>query len=195
MLNIVLLVLLFAVKPAPSINFFNQLSDAAISLTEQKVIYDPSYVTIPYPNGDVAPDKGVCTDVVIRAYRRVGIDLQREVHQDMVAHFDLYPTTWGLKKADANIDHRRVQNLQVFFERHGAKLPVTLNASDYRSGDIVTWELSHGIVHIGLMVDKLSNDDKKRHMIVHNMGGGQVLADCLFNFKITGHYRYKKGGA
>ncbi|MCW3125486.1 MAG: hypothetical protein JWO03_1144 [Bacteroidetes bacterium] len=193
MLKTVFLALLCIVKPVASwVNFFDNLSDAAISLTDQKVTYDPTYVTIPYPNGDVAPDKGVCTDVIIRAYRKVGIDLQKEVHQDMVAHFDLYPNIWGLKKADANIDHRRVQNLMVFFERHGARLPMTLNAADYKPGDIVTWDLGHGIVHIGVMVDRLSTDDKKRRMMVHNMGGGQVLADCLFNFHITGHYRYGK---
>jgi uncharacterized protein YijF (DUF1287 family) len=177
---------------ATTVDFFGRLSDAALSLTAQKLRYDPAYVSIPYPNGDVAPDRGVCTDVVIRAYRKLGIDLQKEVHEDMVAHFDLYPTIWGLKRPDTNIDHRRVQNLQVFFERHHAALKVSARAEDYHSGDIVTWDLGGGVAHIGIVVDRVSAEDKRRHMLVHNIGGGQVLSDCLFSYKITGHYRYQK---
>jgi uncharacterized protein YijF (DUF1287 family) len=191
MQRIITLVFLLIVNiAATSVDFFDRLSDAAIGLTHQKVRYDPAYVSIPYPNGDVAPDKGVCTDVVIRAYRKLGIDLQKEVHEDMVAHFELYPKIWGLKTPDANIDHRRVQNLQVFFKRHNASLPVSSKAEDYKTGDLVTWDLGHSIAHIGIIVAPLSGQDAKRHLIVHNIGGGQELSDCLFTYTITGHYRY-----
>ncbi len=169
--------------------FARRLSDAAITLTLQPVGYDPTYFTIPYPNGDVPADKGVCTDVVIRAYRKLGIDLQKEVHEDMQANFVRYPQKWGLKHTDKNIDHRRVPNLMTFFERHGTVLRVTDAAADYLPGDIVTWNLGGGITHIGLVVNRHS-DDNARYLIVHNIGGGQVVEDCLFKFAITGHYRY-----
>lgn len=191
---IAVILLLTLTAASTKVDFFGRLYAVAIGLTAQKVKYDPAYVSIPYPNGDVAPDKGVCTDVVIRAYRKLGIDLQKEVHEDMVAHFDLYPKIWGLTKPDASIDHRRVQNLQVFFKRHNAELPISQKAPDYSPGDIVTWDLGNGIVHIGIVVDRLSDENKTRHLIVHNIGGGQVLSDCLFRFKITGHYRYRKNG-
>lgn len=135
--------------------------------------------------------KGVCTDVVIRAYRILGIDLQQEVHEDMKANFSLYPKTWGLKQPDKNIDHRRVPNLMMYFSRKGEELSKTLNPSDYLAGDIVCWDLGGGITHIGIVVNKRSSDGK-RNSIVHNIGAGQVLADCLFDFVIIGHYRYKK---
>jgi uncharacterized protein len=171
-------------------DFFNNLSEAAISLTQQKVVYDPKYYSIKYPNGDVPPDRGVCTDVIIRAYRKLGIDLQKEIHEDMKENFSAYPKNWGLKKTDKNIDHRRVPNLMKFFDRHNAKLSITDNAHDYKPGDVVCWNLSGAITHIGIVVDKKS-DDGKRNLIVHNIGGGQVLADCLFEYKIIGHYRYR----
>ena len=169
--------------------FFNKLSKSAISLTDQKVIYDPKYYVIKYPNGDVPSDRGVCTDVVIRAYRKLGIDLQKEVHEDMKSNFSDYPKTWGLKTTDKNIDHRRVPNLMKFFERRNAKLSVSDKPDDYKPGDVVCWNLGGAITHIGIVVDKKSNDGK-RNLIVHNIGGGQVLADCLFEYKIIGHYRY-----
>ena len=172
-------------------DFFNKLSESAISLTNQKVIYDPKYYVIKYPNGDVPSDRGVCTDVVIRAYRNLGIDLQKEVHEDMKENFSVYPKNWGLKTTDKNIDHRRVPNLMKFFERHNAKLSITDNSIDYKPGDLVCWNLGGAITHIGIVVDKKSNDGK-RNLIVHNIGGGQVLADCLFEYKIIGHYRYSK---
>lgn len=172
-------------------SFEEKLSDAALSLTKDRVTYDPSYFSIPYPNGDVPSDKGVCTDVIIRSYRKLDIDLQKEVHEDMVAHFGLYPKIWGLKKTDKNIDHRRVPNLMVFFERRGSKLAITQKPEDYRPGDIVCWNLGGAVTHIGLVVDRKSTD-QKRYMVVHNIGGGQVLEDCLFDFKIIGHYRYKQ---
>ena len=171
--------------------FAQKLSDAALLLTKDQVKYDPAYYSIPYPNGDVPAGRGVCTDVVIRAYRKLGIDLQKEVHEDMKANFEKYPKKWGLKRTDRNIDHRRVPNLMTFFSRKGTVKTVSKNASDYVPGDIVTWELPHGLTHIGLVVDKKSRDGK-RYLIVHNIGAGQVVEDCLFAFTITGHYTYKQ---
>ena len=166
-----------------------RLANAALSLIHQQVNYDPSYFKINYPNGDVPPDKGVCTDVVIRAYRLIGIDLQKEVHEDMNQHFNLYPNIWGLRHTDTNIDHRRVPNLMKFFERKGTVLPITNNPDEYLPGDIVCWDLGNGQTHIGIVINQKS-DDKKRYLIVHNIGRGQEVSDCLFNFKIIGHYRY-----
>jgi uncharacterized protein YijF (DUF1287 family) len=184
-------IILFSSLLFAQVTFNNKLSDAAISLTKDEVIYDPSYFKIKYPNGDVPYDKGVCTDVIIRAYRKLNIDLQQLVHEDMKAHFKLYPNKWGLKKTDTNIDHRRVPNLMVFFERFGKTKPTSTNANDYKPGDIVCWNLGGSITHIGIVVNKKS-DDGKRFLIVHNIGDGQVLEDCLFNFKIIGHYTYTK---
>lgn len=164
---------------------------AAEDLTKDQVIYNGTYFRIPYPNGDVPEPYGVCTDVVIRTYRKLGIDLQKEVHEDMKAHFSKYPKYWGLKKIDTNIDHRRVPNLRTFFQRKGKSIAVTNQAQDYLPGDIVSWKLSNGLTHIG-MVSKTLSKDKKRYLIVHNIGAGQVFEDCLFQFKITGHYRYGK---
>lgn len=172
-------------------DFGNKLSDAALLLTNQKVEYDPQYFSISYPNGDVPAGKGVCTDVVIRAYRKLGIDLQKEVHEDMKANFGLYPKNWGLKTTDKNIDHRRVPNLMKFFSRFGTEKPITTNASDYAPGDIVAWNLTGSVTHIGIVVDKKSPDGK-RYMIVHNIGFGQVMDDVLFEYKIIGHYRYSR---
>jgi uncharacterized protein YijF (DUF1287 family) len=190
LLNLLLLVGTFNLATGQT-NFYDKLSDAALGLTKQKVVYDPAYFTISYPNGDVPADKGVCTDVVIRAYRKVGIDLQKEVHEDMTANFNKYPKKWGLKYSNTSIDHRRVPNLMVFFARHGKIEPITDKSDDYLPGDIVCWNLGGAITHIGLVVNKKSTDSK-RNLIVHNIGGGQVLADCLFEFKIIGHYRYGK---
>ena len=172
-------------------DFLIKLAKAAENLTLQNVSYDPSYFSIPYPNGDVPKDKGVCTDVIIRAYRALGIDLQKEVHEDMKAHFESYPKNWGLKKTDTNIDHRRVPNLMTFFKRNQAQLAITNKPKDYQAGDIVCWNLHGGINHIGIVSTQYHSTTKKP-LIVHNIGAGQVLEDCLFNFKIIGHYRYKK---
>lgn len=171
--------------------FYSRLSDAAIVLTRQKVTYNPGYFSIGYPNGDIPADKGVCTDVVIRAYRKLGIDLQKEVHEDMLANFGKYPNNWGLTRPDKNIDHRRVPNLMTFFERHGTVLKITSNPEDYYPGDIVCWNLGAAVTHIGIVVNKKSADGK-RCLMVHNIGAGQVVEDCLFSFKIIGHYRYEK---
>lgn len=170
-------------------SFYQQLSEATLTLTLDDIEYDPSYFSIPYPNGDVPKGKGVCTDVVIRAYRKIGIDLQREVHEDMKSNFSKYPKNWGLKTTDKNIDHRRVPNLMTFFTRKGTVKPTSQNPNDYVPGDIVCWSLGGGITHIGLVVNKKSSDNK-RYLIVHNIGNGQVLEDFLFNYKIIGHYNY-----
>lgn len=190
-----LLVLLFTLSAlsytAGQANFSEKLSEAAIELTTQDVVYDPSYFSIAYPNGDIPSNKGVCTDVVIRAYRKLGTDLQKEVHEDMKANFSKYPKNWGLSSTDKNIDHRRVPNLMVFLSRHGMVKPMTDISTDYVPGDIVCWNLGGGTTHIGLVVNKKSIDGR-RYLIVHNIGGGQVLADCLFDYKIIGHYSYEK---
>lgn len=165
------------------------LSTAALELTTQNVTYDPSYFSIDYPNGDVPANKGVCTDVIIRAYRKVGIDLQKLVHEDMKANFSKYPKNWGLKSTDKNIDHRRVPNLMTFFSRNNANIQISQNPKDYLPGDVVSWSLGGGLTHIGIVVNKKSTDGN-RYLIVHNIGGGQVLEDCLFSYKIIGHYRY-----
>jgi uncharacterized protein YijF (DUF1287 family) len=172
-------------------DFAQKLDKAAIEVTKQKVTYDPTYFRIDYPNGDVPSDKGVCTDVIIRIYRKLGIDLQKEVHEDMSSNFNKYPKNWGLKSTDTNIDHRRVPNLMVFFSRHGQVKKISSVPDDYIPGDIVTWDLGGGIPHIGLVINKKSNDNK-RFLIVHNIGRGQQIEDCLFSYKITGHYTYKK---
>jgi uncharacterized protein YijF (DUF1287 family) len=169
--------------------FLSNLSSAAIERTQHVVRYDPAYVRLPYPGGDVPADTGVCTDEVIRAYRAVGIDLQKEVHEDMAANFSAYPRKWGRREPDPNIDHRRVPNLMVFFSRKGEVLPITDRAEDYSPGDLVTWDLGRGLTHIGMVVDK-KTVFSRRYMIVHNIGAGPKLEDVLFDWKITGHYRY-----
>lgn len=171
-------------------NFFFRLADSALTLTKNQVRYDPAYRRISYPNGDVPAHTGVCTDVVIRAYRKLGIDLQQLVHEDMQAHFSEYPKLWGLKSPDKNIDHRRVPNLMVFFKRKGTALTISSNPPDYQPGDLVCWDLGGGITHIGLVSNQRSGD-KSRFQIIHNIGSGQVLADCLFQYKIIGHYRFR----
>ena len=132
---------------------------------------------------------GVCTDVVIRSYRALGHDLQELVHKDMKANFKLYPKNWGLKRTDTNIDHRRVPNLQKFFERHGTVLNKSKNASDYKPGDLVTWVVGRNLPHIGIVVSKRSWDSK-RPLVVHNIGAGPKMEDVLFEYPITGHYRF-----
>ena len=158
--------------------------------TQHPVRYDGKYVRIPYPGGDVPADTGVCTDEIVRIYRAVGIDLQKLVHEDMAAHFDEYPSRrrWGRRDPDANIDHRRVPNLIVFFRRKGEVLPATTRAADYQAGDIVTWDLGRGVDHIGMVVDRRGPSGAS--MIVHNIGDGPKMEDALFSWRITGHFRY-----
>lgn len=154
------------------------------------VLYTPKYEKIAYPNGDVNPRTGVCTDVIIRAYRELGIDLQVEVHKDMKANFSKYPKAWGLKAPDTNIDHRRVPNLETFFTRFGLVKKITSNPDDYEAGDIVTWRLNGTLPHIGIVLKEKSADGK-RPLVFHNVGYGQVKEDFLFEHKITGHYEYR----
>ncbi|MCH2087898.1 MAG: DUF1287 domain-containing protein [Pseudoalteromonas sp.] len=173
-------------------DFYIKIVEAAKERTEHFVVYNGSYRKIDYPNGDVPKNIGVCTDVVIRTYRALGIDLQALVYEDMRDNFSLYPSKriWGLTKPDTNIDHRRVPNLQVFFERHGESQVTSDTAADYQAGDIVTWILPNNRPHIGIVTDELSKD-KLRPLIVHNIGWGPKMEDMLFTYKITGHYRYK----
>jgi len=180
-------------QPARIDDFTRRLIDAAIERTSHRVTYDGSYRRIDYPGGDVPDGVGVCTDVIVRAYRVLDIDLQKEVHEDMKAAFSAYPADWGLSRPDSNIDHRRVPNLQTFFTRHGEKLPVTDDPDDYRPGDLVTWMLPRNLPHIGLVTDRRSADGE-RPLIVHNVGRGPKVEDFLFEYPITGHYRYRGGG-
>lgn len=190
-LPIKLALIFFSTAASAQDDFYLKLSDAAIELTKQKVFYDPQYYSISYPGGDIPADRGVCTDVIIRAYRKLGIDLQMEVHADMAANFNEYPKIWGLKKPDTNIDHRRVPNLMTFFSRHGETKSITSDPKDYSPGDIVTWDLGGGIPHIGIVINRRSADDK-RLLIVHNIGNGQEISDCLFTYRVTGHFTYRK---
>lgn len=165
-----------------------RLVAAAMEQTTKPVRYDGSYRRIGYPGGDVPEDVGVCTDVLIRAYRRLGVDLQVLVHEDMRRAFDAYPKLWGLRRPDPNIDHRRVPNLQTFFRRRGAAVAVTTRATDYRAGDVVSWMLPGNLPHIGIVSDRVSPGGTP--LIVHNIGRGPELEDMLFAFPITGHYRF-----
>jgi uncharacterized protein len=179
-----------AVSPARQ-QFLQKLVDAAVERTHHIVRYDPAYVRIPYPNGDVPATTGVCTDEIIRVYRVVGIDLQKEVHEDMLHNFSAYPNQrrWLLAHTDTNIDHRRVPNLMAFFARKGEQLTVGARSEDYFPGDLVTWDLGGNVPHIGIVVDSKSARTG-RYLIVHNIGRGPQMEDVLFNWKITGHYRY-----
>ena len=173
---------------AQSPSFSDRLVAAAVSQTAARVTYDGSYRRIAYPGGDVPPSVGVCTDVVIRAYRAVDIDLQVKVHEDMLRAFRTYPRLWGMAAPDSNIDHRRVPNLQTFFRRHGAELRVTRDAGAYVAGDLVTWLLPGNLPHIGIVTGRKAPSG--RPMIVHNIGRGPEVEDMLFAYPISGHYRY-----
>ena len=153
--------------------------------------YDPRYTRLSYPLGDVPRERGVCTDVVIRAYRDgLGIDLQSAVHDDMRNTFQSYPKIWGLKAPDANIDHRRVPNLQTYLRHRGASLPISVRASDYRPGDLVTQQLPGNLPHIAI-VSHRTNEEGSRPLVIHNIGKGARSEDSLFTFTITGHYRFE----
>lgn len=165
-----------------------QLVAAAVAQTRTPVTYDGSYRRIAYPGGDVPETIGVCTDLVIRAYRRIGVDLQVEVHEDMKRAFMSYPRIWGLSRPDPNIDHRRVPNLQTFFRRAEAELPLSSDADAYRPGDLVTWMLPGNLPHIGVIADGRSTAGSP--LVVHNIGRGPEVEDILFSYRITGHYRY-----
>ncbi|MEE4219217.1 MAG: DUF1287 domain-containing protein [Xanthomonadales bacterium] len=185
-------IVFFSLPVAAIADSFEQaLATAALERTTHSVRYDGSYMTIAYPGGDVPADVGVCTDVVIRAYRATGTDLQQLVHEDMSENFERYPSKriWGLQEPDSNIDHRRVPNLQVFFKRHGTDLPVSDRADAFLPGDIVTWTLPGNLPHIGIVSDRVDPASGRR-MVVHNIGAGPVLEDMLFKYPVTGHYRY-----
>ena len=191
LLVVLLLALPAFAAPAPR-SVLKTVADAASAQTAERVVYDGRYVRIAYPNGDVPPGTGVCTDVVIRAYRKAGLDLQRLVHEDMKKNFTAYPKNWGRREPDSNIDHRRVPNLMIFFDRAKAGRPVTKLAPDYKPGDLVTWDLGGGVTHIGVVVEDPLGGAKP--LIVHNIGRGPKREDVLFDWKITGHYRYDPSG-
>ena len=186
-------------KSSPQLKHF---IDGAVEQSKVTTGYDPSYVKLDYPNGDVPNDTGVCSDVVVRAFRKAGIDLQKEVHEDMTRAWAEYPKKWGAKGTDSNIDHRRVLNLTTYFDRQGKSQPITNDRADYLPGDIVAWELSDGVEHIGILTNlyhptrdaragtPVWSDSDKHYLIVHNIGAGARVEDVLLDWKIIGHYRY-----
>lgn len=184
-------ILLFALSILLSAQAWALQADALVTAAREQVgvtlSYDPAYRRLSYPNGDVPLNTGVCTDVIIRALRQQGLDLQQAVHQDMRANFRLYPKNWGLSRPDSNIDHRRVPNLMTWFKRQGWALPLGQDAERYRSGDIVTWDLGGGLTHIGIISDRQAGSGVP--LVLHNIGRGTQEEDILFSFKITGHYR------
>ena len=179
--------LLLAQGPAPG------LVTAARAQLSVTVVYDPRYARFPYPGGDIPLNRGVCTDVLIRAYRAQGVDLQRLVHEDMIRAWDAYPRDWGLKAPDRNIDHRRVPNLATFFTRHGLSLPATRDPKHYLPGDVVMWRLPSGLPHTGLVSDRRSPDGTP--LVIHNIGWGTKEEDRLFAYTLTGHFRYPRPSA
>lgn len=181
---VVFLLLALPARADPTID----LVAAARSQVGVTLLYDASYQSIAYPMGDVPPERGVCTDVVIRAFRALGIDLQREVHDDMARHFAAYPQAWGLSRPDRNIDHRRVPNLATWFTRQGHARAITDDPADYQAGDVVAWHLDNGRPHIGIVSDRRSRDGA-RLLVIHNIGWGAQEEDVLFDYRITGHFR------
>jgi uncharacterized protein YijF (DUF1287 family) len=171
------------------LKLIQQLTSAAEERSHHQVTYDPGYVGIAYPGGDVPSSSGVCSDEIIRIYRAVGVDLQKEVHEDILRDASAYPLSiWQQKKADSNIDHRRVPNLMTFFERNGESLRITSRSADYGPGDLVAWDLGNGHTHIGMVAEPKTLFG--RHLILHNIGAGPKMEDVLFDWKIIGHYRY-----
>ncbi|HMJ24789.1 MAG TPA: DUF1287 domain-containing protein [Pyrinomonadaceae bacterium] len=175
--------------PANSSPILKLIIDGTVEQIGKTTSYDPSYQKIEYPNGDVPIETGVCSDVIVRAFRKGGIDLQKDLHEDMKGNFSAYPTRWGLKSPDANIDHRRVPNLQTYFGRKGKSLSPGGANETFLPGDIVTWDLGFGTPHVGMVVNVWSKPTG-RYLIVHNIGAGTLMEDVLFSWKITGHYRY-----
>jgi uncharacterized protein YijF (DUF1287 family) len=175
--------------PPNSAPALKSIIDGASDQVGKTTSYDPSYQRLEYPNGDVPLETGVCSDVIVRAFRKGGIDLQKDVHEDMKSNFSSYPTKWGLSSPDKNIDHRRVPNLQTFFDRKGKAVPTGNDAENYLPGDVVTWDLGGGVDHVGL-VSNVWYKPSQRYLIIHNIGAGTRMEDVLFTWKITGHYRY-----
>lgn len=166
-----------------------EIADAAQARTQANVRYDPAYVRLTYPGGDVPVETGVCTDVVIRTYREaLGFDFQKAVHEDMSANFSAYPKIWGLTRADKNIDHRRVPNLEAYLERQGASLGASDNKDNFKPGDIVSWRLGGSLPHIGIVTDRTAEDGTP--LIVHNIGAGPKEENILFKYPMTGHFRF-----
>jgi uncharacterized protein YijF (DUF1287 family) len=163
--------------------------DGAVDQVGKTTSYDPSYQKLDYPNGDVPIETGVCSDVIIRAFRKANVDLQKDVHEDMQANFSAYPTRWGLKGPDSNIDHRRVPNLETYFARKGKSQGIANRSDDFQPGDLVTWDMGTGQDHIGMVVNVWFKPSQ-HYLIVHNIGAGTRMEDVLFAWKITGHYRY-----
>lgn len=186
-MRVFLLVLLLSVTPAKA-DFAKELAQAAADRANHRVVYDPSYVSIPYPMGDVPANTGVCTDVVIRAFRALGIDLQQRVHVDMKRSFSKYPKIWGLRRTDTNIDHRRVPNLETFLKRRGAALPLSSDPAAFQPGDIVSWRLPNNLPHIGIVTDRKGRSGA--YMIAHNIGAGPQVEDMLFDYRIHRHFRW-----
>lgn len=182
------LALAHAVDAEPSVG--QRVAAAALAQVGATVDYDPAYTRLAYPGGDVPLARGVCSDVVVRALRRLGVDLQQLVHEDMRASFSAYPRKWGLRRPDRNIDHRRVLNLQTFFARRGLALAISQHARDYASGDIVAYTLPGGLPHIGIVAAQRSADGA-RPLLIHNIGAGTQLEDRLFDYEIVGHYRWR----
>jgi len=188
---------LFAFPFLPSIASRGETKAASLIVHARQQIgvttlYDGAYVALDYPGGDVPEERGVCIDVIIRAYRQAfDFDFQQHVHEDMAANFSAYPDRWGLTRSDRNIDHRRVPNLMTFFKRQGASLGVSQKSEDYLPGDVVSWNLGGGITHIGVVSNIPSRSHPNRYQMIHNIGAGQVLEDCLFSYRITGHFRYR----
>jgi uncharacterized protein YijF (DUF1287 family) len=163
--------------------------DGSVDQVGKTTSYDPSYQKLEYPNGDVPIETGVCSDVIVRAFRKGGIDLQKDIHEDMTSNFSAYPTKWGLKAPDSNIDHRRVPNLQTFFTRKSKSLSTNSVSENFLPGDVVTWDLGLGVDHVGI-VSNVWYKPTQHYLIVHNIGGGTRMEDVLFSWRITGHYRY-----
>jgi uncharacterized protein YijF (DUF1287 family) len=178
-------------RPISAIPQIKKVVDSAIDQTRQTFEYDASYAKLDYPNGDVPLERGVCADVIVRAFRNAGFDLQKEVHEDMVRHFSQYPAKWGARKPDSNIDHRRVPNLMTFLDRRSKSVPITRTPSEYVPGDVVAWELDNHLLHIGLVTDAVK-DGTQNYLVVHNIGAGAKLEDVLMAWKIIGHYRMWK---
>ncbi len=186
--NLVLFFVLSSAAPADASTFGEKLARAALERTKHNVRYDGRYLSIAYPGGDVPASQGVCTDVVIRSYRTLGIDLQQLVHEDMKAHFSAYPNIWGLSRPDSNIDHRRVPNLNTFFTRQGANVMQNGKAVDFQVGDVLTWILPHNLPHTGIVVAPAT--DQHPVQIVHNIGLGPQQTDMPSNWILTGQFRY-----
>ena len=178
---------IFALLPGfQSEDYHRRIAQAASEQVGVTTIYAPGYSRLQYPGGDIPREQGVCTDIIIRAFRTIGVDLQKEVHEDMAGHFKEYPNFWNMKKPDLNIDHRRVPNLMKFFERRGKALQLD---SKCKPGDIIAWQLAHGLFHIGILSNEIVPGTNRYYMI-HNIGAGAQKEDVLYDFKIIGHYRW-----